>query len=178
MEDPLKKLQHSPLGETEFDSEWTLDVVIDIDHSKAKKLKFKCKISDPHKEDKSFSPPERFVKSQPITDLLDIAIDRDCYIRMQLLPDNVDWRWRRQHAITTVEPVQTMYTDLRYLCDGRWEREAGPDDICQTIRFGARARPTGSPRTEDPFNMNIILDWGGDGVLPITIDPDIQNPRL
>ncbi|HEX9933140.1 MAG TPA: nucleotide synthetase [Allosphingosinicella sp.] len=177
MEDPLKKLQHSPLGETKFVSEWTMDVLIDIDHSKKRKLRFRRQILKPTKTREELDLPENFVKRQPITDLLNIPVEIDCYIRMRLLSGKVDWRWRRQDAITTVESMQTMYTDLRYLCNGRWECEAGPDDICDTIRFGARARPKGSPPTKDAFNMNIVLDWGSDGVLPITIDPDILNPR-
>jgi hypothetical protein len=171
-----KVLGHTSLGTDAFSSTKTLLIQVDIDLSSQKKLKFGYKhmIRRGNPDD---IPDWAEFAGASTTKLLDIPIEETCFVQMWLLRDNLDWHWRSQDAITTSADRKALYKRLTYFKDGLWVPDPGKDAKCQGIRFGAVRRP-GNPGPTDPFNMNIILEWGPDEVLPITIDPDIQNPKV
>jgi hypothetical protein len=170
-----KKLAHNSLGLGSFNSQKTQTILIDIDMSVPKKLKFKYASWSAAGDPDSMLPAENDFLSPKPTDLLDIKIEEDCYVQMWLVNQNLDWYWRSEDAITTTESVKSIYKQLEYYHNGGWVTNPGEKAKCHGIRFGAVFR--GGNPTDDPFNMNFMLEWGPDEVLPVTIDPDIQNPR-
>ena len=173
---PNKRLNHVSLGTGNFSSQVTQVITLDASLSN-RKLSFvytsRIIRGDP---DKVFAVEADFIDPN-ITELLDIKIEEDCWVQMWLRNIGIGWHWRSRDAITTVEPRKSQYTQLQYLVNGAWVPEPEEEARCQAIRFGAIHRG-GSVRIDDPFNINLILEWGTNEVLPITIDPDIQNPKV
>lgn len=173
---PNKKLNHVSLGPPSFTSQTTQIIIVHANLT-GRKLSFEYKSKILTGDPDTVLPTQEDFVDPPITELLDIKIEQDCFVQMWLHTGNIGWYWRSEDAITTVEPLQSQYKRLEYMLNGSWTANPGEDARCQGIRFGAVHRG-GGPRQDDPFNMNMILEWGPNEVLPITIDPDIQNPKV
>lgn len=171
-----KPLGHSSLGTRNFNAEKTLSIQLEADVSSTNKIKFYYK-SLLREEDPDRVPRASDFASLAPTKLLDIPIKEKCFVKILLLRGNLDWHWRPMDAITTVVSAKSLYKQLRYYKDGDWVADPGQNAICQAIRFGAWLRP-GPEGPKDAFNMNVILEWDSGEVLPITIDPDLQNPKV
>lgn len=172
-----KKLGHQALGPAGFSSQTTQLILIEPDFSTPNKLKFKYATTTVEGNPDDILPDfARFIPPRT-TDLLDIYVRKNCFVQMWLLRDKLDWHWRPQDAITTSEPLKSQYLQLQYRFNDAWVETPGDAAICQGIRFGAVLRPL-PEGPKDPFNLNVILEWGPNEVLPMTIDPDIQNPKV
>ena len=174
----MPDLNHNdpPLGPT---STWapaaTYEVVIDYDPSVQRKIII---LKTWQQEVPLAEPPVEPVPPAGAGELLHhIRIEKDCYILIWL-SKNVDWHWHPTRAITTARNDLTdRYFALEYLTPGGWVPPAPAGVTTRCIRFGARFR--GGPTTqEDLFNMNVMLENPDGTMLPITIDPDIQNPKV
>lgn len=105
---------------------------------------------------------------------LDIRILHDVWIEIELADERA-WHWAMSNAITTGERMEDPPHLFRLQYQTRLGWRSNPNgQPCRVIRFGARRIP-GPPNTPYAFNMNIELE-NDDGVVPITIDPDIRNP--
>jgi hypothetical protein len=172
-----KPLSHISLGTHEFSSDVTQKIYVTRDMTSQNKLKFKYACVTVVGDPSTIFPLAEDFAVPPTTDLLDIKIKKTCFVQMTLLRTNLDWHWRTQDAITTAISQRTYYKQLQYLVGEDWVEDPGDGARCQTIRFGAYKR-AGDEGPRDPFNMNVILEWDSNDVLPITIDPDIQNPKV
>ena len=172
---PNKKLSHVSIGTSTFTSQATQIIILTASFA-GRKLVFEQKTKLERGDPDSILPTQAELVDPTITERLDIKIDETCFVQIWLHNVNLDWFWRSADAITTVEPLKGQYTQLEYWVDGQWTSNPDEEARCQGIRFGAIRRP-GSNRVDDPFNLNLMLEWDGEEVLPITIDPDIQNPK-
>jgi hypothetical protein len=102
---------------------------------------------------------------------LDIKVQTDVWIELEL-GGTTSWHWALADAVTMGQPT-TDYFQLEYETSQGWNPDSNGEP-CKLIRFGAR-KIKGKPDTPYAFNMNIELE-DDDGVVPITIDPDIRNP--
>jgi hypothetical protein len=170
-----KQLGHHSLARSGFSSDKTQIIQLDVDRSDPRKLKFKYATVTRQGNANTILPDFNEMLALPTTDLLDIHIEERCFVQMWLSAQTIDWFWRPQDAITMAHPGVPFYTQLQYDVNGTWVENPGEQARSRGIRFGAQLRG-GGPGPKDPFNLNVILDWG-EAVLPMTIDPDIQNPR-
>lgn len=108
--------------------------------------------------------------------VMDISIIADCYIVISLDPAIFD-HWQFRVAAFTVKRSENsdLYANLRYLWNGSWLRgSALPRDARpMVVAFGAKwDRPSSKPSDLHGFNMNVVISG-----TPISIDPDMRNPR-
>ncbi|HEX8572485.1 MAG TPA: nucleotide synthetase [Allosphingosinicella sp.] len=172
----LKPLEHNPLGTDSFPTNVPTQLEYIFPEIDGRAIKFK-RVTTVREGDPDLIFPDRSeFERGPITDLLNIEIRMTCFVQITLINDKYDWFWRPEDAITTAVSRRNYYRQLRYLVGKTWLKQPSDDGVCHTIRFGAVYRG-GQEGPKDPFNMNVILDWGSDGLLPITIDPDLQNPK-
>jgi hypothetical protein len=173
----LLSMTQEPLGVVAgWNPSTTYVVVIDVDKNISNKIIFE-KTLDFKKDTQSlvgFEQSLGLITSARPTELLDLIVGDDCFIEIYL-SKKLDWTWRPSNAITTSQPLDTIYFNLEYSVGGNWL--PGPQANCQAIRFGA-AKRSGSPGPRDSFNLNLILEYPGGDILPFTIDPDIQNPGV
>lgn len=106
-----------------------------------------------------------------------IAIAQDCYILIWL-SHKVDWHWHKSRAITLAQNLPSQYFKLQYLTATGWVSQPSQGQTTRCIRFGAKYRGPRPATVEDLFNLNIELENPDGSILPITIDPDIQNPKV
>jgi len=110
------------------------------------------------------------------TSILDLKIDENSWVVISLDSDK-RWQWSRTlDAVTTKDPRDQHYFELGYRTEaGQWvAREDFPaDEPIRQIRFGAKLNRGNAEK--HGFSFNIDLEYP-DGILPITIDPDIRNP--
>ena len=116
----------------------------------------------------------------PKAQLLDVPVSQHCRIEFRLC-SGVAWRWNEEMAIGRGNEEVPHYFNLEY-----WDEDAGgwvkqseikPNDerVFKRIRFCAEKR---NGTTENhPINLNVLLEYPDNKILPVTIDPDIQNPR-
>jgi hypothetical protein len=107
---------------------------------------------------------------------LDIYIDSDCVIELTLIDKN--WKWSNKfQAITTKKPRSSIYKSLRYIDKRGAEVEWTPNmtDEYRSIRFYALLQS--GPSIGHGFCLNVDYAMLGAQWLPVTIDPDIINPR-
>lgn len=154
----------------------TYVVVIDYDPSDRRKVIFR-KTHDTEVA----TLPDHLLPSEPTPagagELLHhVPVKEDCYIQMWL-SRNVDWHWQATRAITTAKPLPNVYFKLQYLTSTGWKVQPLPGETTRCIRLGVRHRGAG-PVQEDLFNLNVALENPDGSTLPITIDPDIQNPGV
>lgn len=156
----------------------TYEVVIDFDPSVARKVIF---LKTWQKEVPT--PPDTELPVEPAPPagagefLHHVGIEKDCYILIWL-SKNVDWHWHRTRAITIARnDLGDQYFKLEYLTATGWKSPASPGVKTRCIRLGARFRG-GMVTQEDLFNLNVELENPDKSILPITIDPDIQNPKV
>lgn len=172
----LKPLEHNPLGTESFPTDVPTQMEYIYPEVVGRSIRFKRVTHIRQGDPDTIFPSRAEFERGPITDLLNIGISETCFVQITLINSNYDWHWRQKDAITTATSRRNFYRQLKYLVGETWVNQPDEDAICQTIRFGAFLRP-GPHGPSDPFNMNVILNWGADGVLPITIDPDLQNPK-
>lgn len=174
-----KRLAHEKLGFIpDWTSEITQKIILNVNTTSFRKIKFEY-VSDTERGDPDNILPDFASLDSPTTDLLDIHIYETSFVQIWLAGNLLDWFWRPEDAITTCYPNTARYFNLEYFLNGTWIRNPNEDDRCQGVRFGAILRNGNpGPDTNDPFNMNVILDWGDNHFLPMTIDPDIQNPGV
>jgi hypothetical protein len=112
--------------------------------------------------------------------ILDLEVYDDCFLEIWLNPRQ-NWQWSRNYdAITTKKDYSKLYFELRYR-DGSdlYERADFPTNKTPLVaRFGAIHDQGGTPGTKHGFSMNLELLFPTGDPLPITIDPDIQNPKV
>lgn len=111
----------------------------------------------------------------PKTERLDLEIEKDCRIELHLA-DNFKWRWNDVMAIGRGKESVPHYFNLRYWDDDKkdWVRPTEGKKY-MAIRFFAELRRTG--KDKDAINLNVLLEYSDTEMLPISIDPDIQNPK-
>lgn len=98
--------------------------------------------------------------------------------RVILLLAGKFWRFSNtMDPMTTKFDFGTQYFDLqRHKLDGNGNAvEAGPTDDCQCISFFADQPCPSGLGVAHGFSLNIELVKGGKVLLPMTIDPDIEN---
>jgi hypothetical protein len=95
---------------------------------------------------------------------LDFGISADCTIRFTL-DEKVNWRWSHDYwVISAKEDYRRLYGDVQKISDRSFE-------------FKAKYDEGGNDTTMHHFNLNIDYGQGAKRWLPITIDPDVGNPR-
>ena len=115
----------------------------------------------------------------PIDELnLDVYDDTLFYLR---LSTQREWYWSRDFdAVTTKKDNKRYYGQIEYqLQDGswtEWDGNAPKPWNSKKIRFLASKNEDGG-ETVHQFSLNIDLILTGGRRLPISLDPDIQNPK-
>jgi hypothetical protein len=112
-------------------------------------------------------------------DELNLDVVEDTLFQLRL--SNRAWHWSKAFdAITLKKDKKKYYGKVEYLRPGgtfeEWNGQAPKDFECKTIRFLAALNEDGGDRFHG-FSLNIDLKLPGGGTLPITLDPDIQNPK-
>jgi hypothetical protein len=173
----MPDLSHEPPGPDPggWNPSATYLVVVDFDRSNSRKIIFR---KTHHVEVPT--PPDNQPLPEPTPTgsgefLHHVEIQKDCYIQFWL-SKNVDWHWHDEKAITTAKSLPTQYFKLQYLTSQGWDDKPLAGQPTRCVRLGAKYRGPGSPKA-DLFNMNVMLENPDGSTLPITIDPDIQNPR-
>jgi hypothetical protein len=111
------------------------------------------------------------------TDKLDIPVYADCIIELQLKQD-LKWRWNEARGVGRGDTTVNYYFDLRVWDDTKKEWvKPSPRGRYIRAQFSAKYRG-GTVLVKDPINFNVLLEYAQDEELPITIDPDIQNPKV
>lgn len=132
------------------------------------KLSFKPVDDFPNQIFFFFEVSANFPYSEPADDL-GFEIQRDCTIIFMLDP-NLQSRWSRQYYfITGKRNYSALYGDAEFI-----------DDFNFSIKAKFNAAGTNSDRQQ--INLNIDYGQSHDGqggwkYVPITIDPDVGNPR-
>ncbi|MEN9854930.1 MAG: hypothetical protein RLZZ157_56 [Pseudomonadota bacterium] len=94
---------------------------------------------------------------------MSFVILQDCKVTI-CLDRNIKWRWSQQyHQISAKEAYGDLYGNVQHVDDY---------EFC----FLAKHNSPLSPSKVQRFNLNIDYQQG-DRWLPITIDPDVGNPR-
>lgn len=111
---------------------------------------------------------------------LDVYDDTEFYLR---LSSQKDWRWSRTFdAITTKKENSKYYGKVQYEQPNgtfaEWDGKAPRTWDSSRIIFLASLNEDSNSEKFHGFSMNIELILPNGGILPITLDPDIQNPRL
>lgn len=133
--------------------------------SDGRKLTFKCD------DDGSPNPV-------PVDELnLDVVDDTLFQLRLS----DKDWHWSKAFdAVTLKKDTKKYYGRVEYMRPGgtfeEWDGKAPKDFECKIIRFRAALNEDGGEKFHG-FSLNIDLAIPGGGTLPITLDPDIQNPK-
>jgi len=114
----------------------------------------------------------------PVDELnLDVVDDTLFQLRLS----DKAWHWSKAFdAITLKKDKKKYYGRVMYQKpDGTWDEwdgKAAKAYECKTIKFLAALNEDGGEKTHG-FSLNIDLALPGGGILPITLDPDIQNPK-
>lgn len=117
--------------------------------------------------------------SLPVRELnLDVVDDTEFYIR---LSDDKDWYWSKGFdAITTKLDKKRFYGKILYERNGKfvsWDGSSSKTWACKRIMFLAALNEDTTVEPSHGFSLNIDLILPGGGILPISLDPDIQNPK-
>jgi hypothetical protein len=95
---------------------------------------------------------------------LNFGISDDCTLRFTLDP-KISWRWSKDYwVISSKKDYRRLYGDVKKIGDHSFEVKAKYD-------------ANGSLGTLHHFNLNVDYGQGPDRWLPMTIDPDVGNPR-
>jgi hypothetical protein len=110
---------------------------------------------------------------------LDLAVIEDCLIVLECDRSNgLSWSLATD-AITLKDGANArFYFALKYVDRGiPYDRDGFPAGRrCTQICFGARLNVEQPENRRHAFNLDVELERSG-GILPIRIDPDIQNPK-
>ncbi|MEO6634001.1 MAG: nucleotide synthetase [Devosia sp.] len=102
---------------------------------------------------------------------LDLKIPNHVIVRIRL-DKPLFWQWAPKNAVTTGTKATAHYFLLEYFANGIWV--ADPDSVpCDQIQFRAKKQTV---QQDIAFNMNVIIVYDNNEVLPVSIDPDIRNP--
>lgn len=116
----------------------------------------------------------------PKAQLLNVPVRQHCRIEFRLC-SGVAWRWNEEMAIGRGNEDILHYFNLEYWDEAanRWVRQSEitstDDRIFRRVRFCAEKR--NGVMEDHPINLNVLLEYPDDKILPVTIDPDIQNPK-
>jgi len=112
--------------------------------------------------------------------ILDLEVYADCFLEVWLNPLQ-NMRWSLVYdAITTKQDFSNYYFELKYK-DGNdlYDRASFPTDVIPlVVRFGAKHNYPPVQPTLHGFSLNIELVHATGKPTPLTIDPDIQNPKV
>lgn len=153
----------------------TYEVVVDYDPSIPRKIIFLKTL-----QQEVPTPPDDQLPVEPVPPgpgelLHHVPIEKDCYILIWL-SKNVDWHWHPTRAITIARnDLSDQYFKLEYLTASGWQAPTSSGIVTRSVRLGARLR--NGATQDDLFNLNVELENPDGSTLPITIDPDIQNPK-
>jgi len=110
---------------------------------------------------------------------IDFYLKKRSCILIRLMGDF--WRFPKGDPATAPAPVTTKedfeghyYQIGRHLLKGGVASDAGPDDTYRCISFFSNSPCTASPPIKHPISLNVELIVG-QHILPITLDPDIEN---
>lgn len=110
---------------------------------------------------------------------LDVDADTEFYLR---LTNQREWHWSRDFdAITTKKDKTRYYGKVLYEKDGEfvpWDGKAPKNWRCRQIMFLASLNEDAGSETAHKFSLNIDLILPDGRELPISLDPDIQNPKV
>jgi hypothetical protein len=169
---------HEPLGSNgAWNPPVTYQVILGMNRGTARKLLFtKPKDTEIVTSQTPSRPSGIMLTRHNPTRLLDVIIENDCFIELWL-SDKIDWFWRPKNAITTSLPVGGNYFNLQYadLAANTWATVPDQNSKYYGVRFGVKKR---TQQVFDSINFNIVLEYPGGDVLPISVDPDIQNPGV
>ncbi|WEJ98299.1 MAG: hypothetical protein P0Y59_15245 [Candidatus Sphingomonas phytovorans] len=121
---------------------------------------------------------QHVLNSQPFIGVTSLDFSLAVRSRVILLLAGKFWRFSNTMApMTTKFDLGTQYFDLlRHKLDEKGNAvEAGPTDDCQCISFFADQPCPSGLNVAHGFSLNIELVNGGKVLLPMTIDPDIEN---
>lgn len=116
----------------------------------------------------------------PVDELnLDIMADSEVHIR---LSDDHKWHWSQNFdAITLKKEDKKYYGTLEYeMPNGNyeeWDGQSAKTWKTKRIKFRAALNEDNTGQNTHGFSLNIDLVLPGGKILPITLDPDIQNPK-
>ena len=123
------------------------------------------------------------IKEDDLYDKLNFAIDKN-YLVTLILDVSLDWQWSLKYDAVTMKSKNKNYGELRYLDGAVWKTKSQikPGSQITKVRFAARMS-NDSSNSRHSFSLNIDLMQKNSVPeqrklrLPITIDPDIINPR-
>lgn len=116
----------------------------------------------------------------PIDELnLDVYEDTEFYLR---LSSQRDWHWSIDFdAITTKRDKKRYYGKVEYEIAPNtfveWDGTGPKPWRSDRIRFLASLNQDGGDNAHS-FSLNIDMVLAGGRILPISLDPDIQNPKV
>jgi len=116
--------------------------------------------------------------NKPLVDRTSLDFALSAASRVILVLSGDFWRFSNSmEALTTKFDLGAQYFDLqRHRLDAKNNVvPAGPDDDCRCISFFADEPCPDSCKIKHGFSLNVELVHGGKVMLPITIDPDIEN---
>jgi hypothetical protein len=109
---------------------------------------------------------------------LDVWEDTEFTLRLDA---NRAWHWSKNyHAITTKKDKKNLYGLMQYDRNGvfeTWDGKKPKDFECMRVRFVADKNNDVNDRVHS-FSMNIDLVLPNGAILPIALDPDIENPPI
>jgi hypothetical protein len=125
------------------------------------------------------NPDFRYTDPLFDADSLDLGVVEDCIILMATEADKgLSWSLDTDAFSLKDSADERYYFSLKYVDRGvAFDRASFPQGRkCTQICFGARLNVDRPERNRHAFSLNVELERDG-RVLPILIDPDIQNPR-